>query len=526
MRVHELHAPVKVVQRSKGRSATAAAAYRAGVSIEDERTGVVHDYTRKRGIEGEALLLPENAPEWAHDRSRLWNAAEQREKHPRAQTARDLTVAFPSEFNQEQRQEAGLRIGQWLVVRYGAAVDVAWHEPSKKGDQRNHHAHLLFTTRRFDQNGQWAETKDRTLDDLKKGPEEITVLRLGVADVLNNIAARDRLEVYVEHLSFEKRGLDQEATQHLGPIATEMEREGMATDIGDKNREIQARNKRRQELREEQKVVEIELARERLEAARKERDQRRQAAAAKAERDAQADAYEEFYRETQERRTALLSSLDQQHGGKEKELRQQIAGLADARDKAGFFARIWRAVTGRTRAERQQMDAAARILGEIQRERQIAHEDFERERVIRLEALKAAAQARELERQAEAEPLARVAGDPPAGAVRPAEMKANPAPDQKPDSEYEARRRAYFQRLGAQRKRERENERPGQDSKETPHPRVEEEPTARQKEQSPSPALPSSSDRDYEARKREYMRRSRRQRQEPERDEGPRHEPG
>src|SRR3546814_17805140 len=70
------HLAVKAIGRSAGRSATAAAAYRAGVEITDERTGLVHDYTRKQGVEHSELMLPNDAPAWAADRARLWNAAE------------------------------------------------------------------------------------------------------------------------------------------------------------------------------------------------------------------------------------------------------------------------------------------------------------------------------------------------------------------------------------------------------------------------------------------------------------------
>ena len=65
------HLSVKTISRSAGRSATAAAAYRAGVEITDERTGEIHDYTRKGGVESAALILPDNAPEWARDRAQL-----------------------------------------------------------------------------------------------------------------------------------------------------------------------------------------------------------------------------------------------------------------------------------------------------------------------------------------------------------------------------------------------------------------------------------------------------------------------
>src|SRR3546814_16684467 len=81
------HLAVKAIGRYAGRSATAAAAYRAGVEITDERTGLVHDYTRKQGVEHSELMLPTDAQEWAADRERLWNAAEL------AETRKNATVA-------------------------------------------------------------------------------------------------------------------------------------------------------------------------------------------------------------------------------------------------------------------------------------------------------------------------------------------------------------------------------------------------------------------------------------------------
>src|SRR3546814_8318072 len=73
------HLAVKSVSRSTGRSAVAAVAYRAGVALENERDGLVHDYTRRSGVEDAFIVVPEGA-EWAQDRSALWNAAEAAEK--------------------------------------------------------------------------------------------------------------------------------------------------------------------------------------------------------------------------------------------------------------------------------------------------------------------------------------------------------------------------------------------------------------------------------------------------------------
>jgi hypothetical protein len=393
MRVMELHSPVRLVQRSKGQTATAAAAYRSGSRIECERTGEVHDYTRKQGIELNALLFPTGTPEGIQDRKSLWNAAEKREKHPRAQTARDLEVSFPSEFSPEQRREAGLAIGNMLVDRYGVAADLCWHKPSRKGDERNHHLHILFTTRRFE-NGDWSKIKDRTLDDLKgKGAEEITSLRQGIADVLNNIAARDGLAVYVEHLSFEKRGIDREATQHLGHSATELERRGIQTDIGNKNREIQQRNAEREKLREERAAILAEI----------EQEQRAGQGASKTQpqmpkistQSRESEIVRAFYQETQKRRQELLKELSGQYGEQERGARQELAQLFNAASRSKGIFGFWRNITGRTKREAEQIARLQANLENIQKQRQEAFKGFERDRQQRLEILKKQQQERE-----------------------------------------------------------------------------------------------------------------------------------
>ena len=69
------------MSRSSGRSAVAAAAYRSGQKLTNERDGLTHDFTRKGGIAHSEIVLPEGSNgEWAKDRSRLWNAAEHSEK--------------------------------------------------------------------------------------------------------------------------------------------------------------------------------------------------------------------------------------------------------------------------------------------------------------------------------------------------------------------------------------------------------------------------------------------------------------
>jgi hypothetical protein len=79
------HLSVKTISRSAGRSATAAAAYRAGVKITDERTGEIHDYTRKGGVESADIVLPDGAPEWPPTG---WRSGTQPSRQRRGRTRR------------------------------------------------------------------------------------------------------------------------------------------------------------------------------------------------------------------------------------------------------------------------------------------------------------------------------------------------------------------------------------------------------------------------------------------------------
>jgi ATP-dependent exoDNAse (exonuclease V) alpha subunit len=142
------HLSVASVSRSTGRSAPAAAAYRAGrfAGVLVGPDGREHDYTRRSGVVSAEVLAPIGC-EWAKDRQALWTAAEQAENRKDAKVAREVVVALPAELDADQRGELAMELARRLVNRHGVAIDVAVHLPCRRGDQRNHHAHLLATTR-------------------------------------------------------------------------------------------------------------------------------------------------------------------------------------------------------------------------------------------------------------------------------------------------------------------------------------------------------------------------------------------
>ena len=236
------HLSVKSVSRGEGRRATAAAAYRAAELVHDQELGLDYDYTRKRGVEHSEIVLPTAAAkqdiQWARDRQQLWNAAEAAEKRKDARIAREYEIALPAEMNAAQRLKLTRAFAQELAERYNNAVDFAIHAPHWKGDGRNHHAHLLATTREITPLGlgektavEWSNT-DRQRRGLQSASLEMSEIRGRWKDLTNAHLQSLGLEARVDHRSLEAQGIEREPTTHLGPAVHGMQRRGLETEVG------------------------------------------------------------------------------------------------------------------------------------------------------------------------------------------------------------------------------------------------------------------------------------------------------
>jgi len=214
------HLSVKVVSRSTGRSATAAAAYRCGIAITDSRTGLLFDYRRKKGVVHTELVLPANAPFWAADRERLWNEAERAEHRRNSTVAREFVIALPEELPADKRCALAVEFANELVKRHGCAADVAIHSPGRHGDQRNYHAHILLSTRRLMADG--FSEKTRELDDQKSG--EVLRWRERYASIQNNYLKANGGVKLVDHRSHRDRGITDVPGKHFGHSAMAYER--------------------------------------------------------------------------------------------------------------------------------------------------------------------------------------------------------------------------------------------------------------------------------------------------------------
>jgi len=242
---------MQVIGRSAGRSATAAAAYRSGEEVRDERTGKVHDYTGKSDIYGSEILLPEGAPERLGDRTALWNEVERVEKRKDAQLSREVMIALPAELSHWQKQALAREYVQSEFISEGMIADIGYHD----FDSHNPHAHIMLTMRSVDQEG--FGKKKRVWN--KRAA--IAAHRQAWAEHANQALERAGYAERIDHRSLEDQGVEREPQIHLGAKVMEMEARGISTQVGAESRRISKVNRdiARQQANRERLQANIKL---------------------------------------------------------------------------------------------------------------------------------------------------------------------------------------------------------------------------------------------------------------------------
>jgi len=251
----------QIIGRSAGRTATGAAAYRAGERIVDDRTGQVFDYTRRRGEIDAQIHAPAGAPPWVQDRAHLWNAAEKAERRADAQVAREIVVALPKELTKDQQRELVREYVAEHFVSRNMVADVAFHR-----NPGNPHAHIMLTMREVGPAG-FASKKNR---DWNK-PEMLESWREGWAAQANRSLERAGRSERIDHRSLAEQGSERLPQVHLGPHAAALERRGIVTEKGEQNRLVAEHNAvviDLEKARDERKRLEAEKAVERRYSAR------------------------------------------------------------------------------------------------------------------------------------------------------------------------------------------------------------------------------------------------------------------
>ena len=254
------HISVSIISRGKGKTAVAAAAYRAGEKITCEYDGRINDYSRKKGIIHKEIMLPKNAPQEYYDRSILWNAVEKAERYKTAQLAREIIIALPVELTKEQNIKLGREYVQRNFVAAGMCADLCVHDDGGG----NPHLHLLLSMRPIEKDGKWGQKSQ--LVNGKKVPSvdwnehtKVEEWRKAWADIQNEYLKKYNIKTRVDHRSFERQGREQVPTKHLGHAAHQMEKRGVCTVRGDWNRYAAITNNELRQLNGRIRKVKNEL---------------------------------------------------------------------------------------------------------------------------------------------------------------------------------------------------------------------------------------------------------------------------
>ena len=257
------HFNIKITQRSKGNSAVAGAAYQAGEKLFSEYDQKTKNYTCKKEVVYTEIMLPPNAPPEYADRATLWNSVEEIEKQWNSQLARRFVAALPREVPMELLPQMVKEYCEEQFVSKGMCCDFAIHDPDPPG--HNPHCHFMLTMRAIDENGKWMP-KSRKVYDLDENGERIKLpsgrwkshkedtvdwneqyhaeeWRHGWEIVQNKYLELAGSPERIDMRSYERQGLDIIPTVHMGTAVSALERKGIATNIGNLNRDIKAANR-------------------------------------------------------------------------------------------------------------------------------------------------------------------------------------------------------------------------------------------------------------------------------------------
>jgi len=227
---------INSLSRSTGRRAVAAAAYRAGERLRDERSGELHNHSRRRDVLHTEIFVPaqfaQQALPWARDRERLWNSAEHAEPRYNARVAREVQVNLPAELSAPGRVSLARAFAAELAERYRVAVDLAVHAPRAGSDPRNFHAHLLLTTREVTPQGLGARAgldltaRERRQRELPDHGREYRHVRERWATLANLALQAENLKVRIDHRSLAAQGIDREPKPRIPLLHLKLEQRG------------------------------------------------------------------------------------------------------------------------------------------------------------------------------------------------------------------------------------------------------------------------------------------------------------
>lgn len=247
------HMSFSNISAGKLRGAVASAAYRSGEKLFDEKENRGYFYARR--VTPEAFILtPENAPEWASDRQKLWNEVEKKDRKANSRYAKEFNVALPVELTNEEQKALITKFVQETFVDKGMVADVAIH----RDHEENPHAHVMLTNRPFNPDGSWglkSKTQyvlDRNGKQLltKNGnpkqrkiwlvdwdkPGKVEEWRTAWANEVNSLFQAKGMPERISEKSYEKQGIEKTPTKHEGHNSQTKERKAFNEAVKEQDR--------------------------------------------------------------------------------------------------------------------------------------------------------------------------------------------------------------------------------------------------------------------------------------------------
>ncbi|WP_040255710.1 MobA/MobL family protein [Rickettsia hoogstraalii] len=211
-------ARIEIVSRSEGKNACLKAAYNARLIIKDERTNITYNFSTKGDNVYHAVLLPSHVDQKFKNPSILMNEVERSEKRKNSQLLKDVVIALPDDKELDLNDRIAITheiIEEMGWVKNGLGVQVDIHQPQTY--EKNWHAHVLVTTRRFAKDGKTLGAKAVDLNPKfarVKGKafiiSEDQIIHERAKEVINKYFAKLGLEIRVDPISFSPE-------QHVGP---------------------------------------------------------------------------------------------------------------------------------------------------------------------------------------------------------------------------------------------------------------------------------------------------------------------
>jgi hypothetical protein len=230
------HAAMQRISRSDGRSAVAAAAYRSGADLYDERTGqwAYYEHRTEHGQIGQTLLVLPSGEE--PDRGKFWNDQAAHLKRGDANEAWELEVALPTALTDEQNAALIRRYAIELAGRYGVAADACIHtsldnrpppetsplngifEPPED-KPLNPHCHIMLSACSVDMDGKLGR-KCVALDPIhckRNGlPTPAETERARWCELVNEALAAAGHDVRIDHRTLKEQGIERDPQRHAG----------------------------------------------------------------------------------------------------------------------------------------------------------------------------------------------------------------------------------------------------------------------------------------------------------------------